>query len=346
MARLANINPFKRSVETRDQNATDKTVERILAREANGSSIEIGMTSALESIASMYGRALLAAEPETMRNFNRNVLYEIGRSIVREGAFVGFVNGESIVECRIEQVTGSFNEDSWKFKLRYENPDGLTKSITMDREETIYIPYSYRLSQKHDPIPQWRLSDSSNQAFKRLIQAIVNESGTPSGQLFTIPSRDGSSATLDSLRSAIADLKGRVMVMESANTVATIQSRQSEYMIERIGANIPQSTIQAYKEFRNELYSVYGVPLALIEQSDGTGRREAWRQFLFGTIAPIGKLIENELRDKYDFGLKLNFEELRASDLTGRARAFQSLVGGGMSVEQAAGLSGLLLDND
>ena len=53
-----------------------------------------------------------------------------------------------------------------------------------------------------------------------------------------------------------------------------------------------------------------------------------------------------ELAQKLDTpGLAFNFDRLFASDLSGRARAFQSMVGGGMAVDQAAGLAGLLVDD-
>ena len=40
--------------------------------------------------------------------------------------------------------------------------------------------------------------------------------------------------------------------------------------------------------------------------------------------------------------LALDWHELRASDIPGRARAFQSLVGGGMYIQQVAQVSGVL----
>ena len=43
--------------------------------------------------------------------------------------------------------------------------------------------------------------------------------------------------------------------------------------------------------------------------------------------------------------MSLSWQELRASDLSGRARAFQSIVGGGMEVEWAAGLAGLMVED-
>ena len=69
--------------------------------------------------------------------------------------------------------------------------------------------------------------------------------------------------------------------------------------------------------------------------------REAWRLCLFSVLSPLGKLVEAELQDKLEDTVTLSWQELRASDLSGRARAFQSMVGGGMEVERAAGLAGL-----
>ncbi len=82
----------------------------------------------------------------------------------------------------------------------------------------------------------------------------------------------------------------------------------------------------------------------VVSRSDGTALREAWRQFLFATIAPVSKLVELELSAKLDVAVTLTHEEMRASDLAARARAFQSMVGGGMDPAKAAGLAGLMAD--
>ena len=43
-----------------------------------------------------------------------------------------------------------------------------------------------------------------------------------------------------------------------------------------------------------------------------------------------------------DAPIRLSFDKMFASDLSGRARAFQSMVGGGMPVDKAAALAGLI----
>ena len=45
------------------------------------------------------------------------------------------------------------------------------------------------------------------------------------------------------------------------------------------------------------------------------------------------------------YTVKLSWQELRASDLSGRARAFQSMVGGGMPVDQAVSVAGLMVED-
>ena len=65
-----------------------------------------------------------------------------------------------------------------------------------------------------------------------------------------------------------------------------------------------------------------------------------WRRFLFGSVAPLAKIIEEELRAKLDPGVGLQFEELRASDLAGRAPAFKQLTEAGMDRAEARSICG------
>ena len=74
---------------------------------------------------------------------------------------------------------------------------------------------------------------------------------------------------------------------------------------------------------------------------DGTRMREGLRQFHLGTVLPIAKMIEAELRAKLETDISLRFD-LYATDLAGRAQAFAKLVAGGMELDRAAAVSGIL----
>ena len=66
--------------------------------------------------------------------------------------------------------------------------------------------------------------------------------------------------------------------------------------------------------------------------------------FVFGS-STIGQDGRSELKDKLDDDVSLTLTELRASDLSGRARAMQSMVGGGMAVADAVAVAGLMVED-
>ena len=79
-----------------------------------------------------------------------------------------------------------------------------------------------------------------------------------------------------------------------------------------------------------DLAAAFGVPSSLFEpRGDGAGQRESWRRFWIGTIAPLGKSIQAELRLKLENSADVSFEALRASDEDGRSRAHIAAGGGG-----------------
>ena len=80
--------------------------------------------------------------------------------------------------------------------------------------------------------------------------------------------------------------------------------------------------------------------------SSSTAAREAFRQYVFSTLMPLSKTVIAEAQEKLHPLTELSFKNLSASDLQGRARSFKSLVDGGMSLQDAAANSGILLGED
>ena len=65
------------------------------------------------------------------------------------------------------------------------------------------------------------------------------------------------------------------------------------------------------------------------------------RQFLHGSLMPLAALIGTELRRKLDIpDLTISFDKLGAMDLTGKARAYASLIGADMDDATARRLAG------
>ena len=94
-----------------------------------------------------------------------------------------------------------------------------------------------------------------------------------------------------------------------------------------------------------EIWAAVGFNSSLFGGNQAAAVREAWRLALFGVLSPLGRLVQTELRAKLG-DVTLDWSELRASDLSGRARAFQSMVGGGMAVAEAVAVAGLMVTDD
>ena len=107
----------------------------------------------------------------------------------------------------------------------------------------------------------------------------------------------------------------------------------------------PASLVELVSVASQEVYAACGFNTALWGGSQAASVREAWRLALFGVLSPLGRLVESELQEKLEDTVTLSWQELRASDLSGRARAFQSMVGGGMAVTEAVSVAGLMVED-
>ena len=107
----------------------------------------------------------------------------------------------------------------------------------------------------------------------------------------------------------------------------------------------PASLVELVSVASQEVYAACGFNTALWGGSQAASVREAWRLALFGVLSPLGRLVESELQEKLEDTVTLSWQELRASDLGGRARAFQSMVGGGMAVAEAVSVAGLMVED-
>lgn len=205
-------------------------------------------------------------------------------------------------------------------------------------------------------MPQWNQDAASlkgvsplatarnlNSIVKKLESAFNQESGAVVGYLLPIPS-DGQGRNIEKLKDDLAQLKGNIAVIETARAAwgeGQAAAPRRDFELSRMGPDFPDANVEMYTRASELVLAACGYPVQLVQKSDGTAQREAWRRYLHGTISPIGKLFEYESK-RIGLPVSISFDSLFASDIQGRARAFQSLVKGGMTIERAAAASGLL----
>ena len=151
------------------------------------------------------------------------------------------------------------------------------------------------------------------------------------------------SGDLGALAEDIKSGRGRLHLVDTMNAgygEGQAAAPRRDWVSNRLGASPPESLGKLRADLRSDIFGAFGIPSSV--HGTGGSARESYRQFLSSTILPIAKIIVEELGDKLDTPtLALDFTELRAADIAGRARAYGVLINAGMPPAEAAEATGL-----
>ena len=337
--------PFLNRPETRGS-YTDAIVEALL-KEASGQPASVASLGVTEACAGLWGRSFASATvtPVNMatESLTPAVLEIIGRRLLLHGEVVFEIMVEDGMVKLVEASHWEIEErGEWLYRADFTTPEGTyTRALSANRVLHPRINVSsYRPWEGESPIPS-----ATAKLASQLETKLTQEVGGPVGNVLPLPHKGSVAA----LQQDIDKLAGRTVLVES--TSAGFGDKEAaprgDWQTRRIGANPPSAMIELRKEVQASILAACGCPGSLIERSDGTLAREEMRRFLHSTISPVARVVADEMEVKLDTpGLAFDFKNLFASDLSGRARAFQSMVNGGMAVGEAAALAGLMVDDD
>ena len=301
--------------------------------------------------AGVVGRGFMACEvagrPAFPDALTPAVMEMIGRSLIRLGQVVFLIDTQAgrmqLLPAETHDVECGPHLESWEYRITLGGP---SRTLTHD-----YVPASSVLHFKYavDPTRPWRgngpiqVAALAGSLSAETVKQLADEASGPVGRLLGIP-KDGEDETVDNLKTDIRDARGRVALLEIGDW-DTAGSGRVDLDSKRFGAEPPQSLVNLHTMASHEIMNACGLNIALFGEGNAAATREAWRLALFGVLSPLGRLVESELQAKLEDSVTLSWQELRASDLSGRARAFQSMVGGGMDVAQAVSIAGLMVED-
>ena len=337
-------------LETRSEGYTDTLVAAIVSRVTGKSLVTPSATAALEACSGTVGRGFMAAEingPDALAQaFTPSTMELIGRALIRQGQIVFLIDTSAgrlqLIPAQTHDVEGGPFPSEWEYRVTLGGP---SRTHTYD-----YVPATSVLHFRYacDPATPWRghgpieVAALSGKLSAETVAQLADESSGPVGRLLGVPA-DGEDDTVSLLKQDIAQAAGRTALMEVGDwgdagvARVDLQSR-------RFGAEPPAALVQLADYASREVFAACGFNASLFGAGQAGALRESWRLALFGVMAPLGKLVEAEIRAKLDAELSIGWQELRASDLSGRARAFQSMVGGGMNVTDAVSIAGLMVE--
>ena len=337
--------------ETRaEQPYTDALVELLLQQAAGGDGpITDGGTAVQTACRGLWARAFAVADVQpagspAARALDAATLAFIGGELFDRGEAVFLIEvegGQVMLEAAASWTLHSGNV----YELELPEPNQIrTRYVFGDAVVHLRISPAVRTPWAgRGPV-----SDQSGKS-ARLLAAVEQRLGQEAqgtiGNVLPAPVVDDSTKKL---QEDIKKLGGRTVMVPSMagnwDQGPAAAAPRSDWTPRRLGADPPAALVTLRRDVGCDVAAAAGVPPPLISlDADATARRESYRAFLHSTIQPLAALITPELQRKLDEpDLAISFDRLFAGDLSGRARAFQSLVGGGLDVEKAAMLSGLM----
>ena len=217
-------------------------------------------------------------------------------------------------------------------------PD-VTRLVTLPAASVLHFKYAPHPSRPWAGRSPVALARDTAQAAGRLEKATSEELNFTQQQVLTPRRNQNEYGLADSLTPETIQ-KIVAAFAEHVHTGAFVIP--ADVQAQRLGPEIPDSFALLRDRLENAMYSIHGIPPALIAaQGTGTAMREAFRQVLHSLLKPLGALVVEELQAKLDPDAALSFDALRAGDIAGSARAFGSLVTGGLTPQSAATIVGL-----
>lgn len=341
--------------EKRTSSSYTETLVSLLTGNASGRRVVASATGALEACAGLVGRAFASAEvmaPDYAKEaLTPERLALVGRTLIRKGEILFMID---VMDGRLKlfpassyDIYGDRDPDGWRYRIDMAGPDIRTTQAELSAQGVLHFTYCTEPERPWRGLGPVQVALLAGELSAETAAALRDEASGPRGSFLPTP-KDGADPTLTQLKQDIKNAPGRMHVVESmASAWQSGTAPPADWMQKRFGADPPEGLLRLQTNASREVMAACGFSSSLFLADTESGAREAWRQALFGVISPLGKLVEHELRRKLDApDLTLGWSELRASDLQARARSFKSMVDGGMEIEKAAALSGLLLPED
>lgn len=328
----------------------DGYTQQMLAAQFAAASGKVGDARLLaisQAAARLYGSALASARITPPNPaLDAATRYSIGESLVLDGVYCAIIDLVGtrlrLVQASIEDVRGkSPSPDSWMYDLEIPTPDGSVR-------RTVAAPGVVHIQWGAAGTP---LASITANTLGAIENAILAEANAAQGQLFILPTPQTKTnaetqAAVKAVQTSIQKARGSSVVFNVGAAQWSEAGRNSgskSYSFERFGSEFDPTAPALREQAASDLLAALGIPPALLGRTgDGTGSREAMRQFLHGSLQPLAARIATELSDKLDAkSVRFDFTELFAADIQGRARAYGSLTKAGMDASKAERIAGL-----
>ena len=330
-------------------------VIRLIESQAAGTAADASSTAAVEAASGALSRAFASAEvvaaPWVQEAISPATLAQIGRDLVRRGDSMHVIRVRRDGRVRLIPASswhweGSHDPASWTVRVTCYGPSTST-TWNLPASGVAFVRWGSTPGQPYVGVGPLSWAHTTARLQSEAERSLADEAQGPLAQLLAIPSDggdDGADDPLKKLKADIAGARGKALLVETSAAgwgEGRTAAPQRDWQAARLGPMPPESMATIRRDAFEAVLAACGTPPSLFVDSDGTSQREAVRRWHLGTVLPLARLLEYELTVKLETDVRLKFDSYPL-DLAGRAQAFQKLVAGGVAVQEALIVSGLM----
>ena len=334
---------------------TDQVV-RLIEAQAAGTAADASSTAAVEAASGALSRAFSAATVAgpgwAKRAIGPEFLGQVGRDLVRRGQSMHVITvspmgGVALLPAASWHFEGDAHPSTWRVRATVYGPSTST-TRHLPYSGVVFVKWGATPGQPYTGVGPLSWAHTTARLQSETERSLADEAGGPLAQLLAVPQDGGTDEEGDPLAELRADIRrarGKALLMETTSAgwgEGAGAAPRKDWQAERLGPNPPASMGEVMGQGFLEVLASCGVPPGMFQKMGDSGQREAYRRWCALVVQPLGRLLSLELSAKLEAEIKLDFSGLYAHDLAGRARAFSSMVQGGMDPAKAAGLSGLM----
>ena len=334
-------------IETRAVNATQSLIDLIRRRyAASGDPVSAASLGASVFAADLLGRLAGSAKIEGLPpgvTLGPAFLSRVVRTLVLEGescwAMLPGPSGLVLVEAGAIDVQGQgADPDSWIYNLDLPAPDGhLTGYYGADA--VLHFKWSVDRNEPWRGVGPLQAGWATADLAASLTELLRDEIGAPRGSFLPVP-RDPETS-ISRIMQDVASADGGIVSVESQRGSGFVTDERApastDWKTSRFGPNPPVELVQLCNSLYLEIGQLCGVPAALMSaESQGDTSTAGRRRLLTDTLQPLGIRITDEMSEKLESTVSLDWSAAQVVDVVGRARAYGSLTAAGMPADQAA----------
>ena len=332
-------------------------VVRLIEAQAAGKVADASSTAAVEAAAGALSRAFASGRvegpPHVQEAVTGRFLAQAGRDLIRSGDSMHVIDVDmmgkvTLLPCSSWHFEGDAHPDTWMVRATFYGPStSTTKHLSYSG--VVFLAWGSTPGQPYVGTGPLSWAHTTARLQSEAERSLADEAQGPLAQLLAIPSDGGDGGDEDPLAMLKADLgnaRGKALLLETTHAGwgdGRSAAPQRDWQASRLGPTPPESMARVRSDAFEAVLAATGTPPSLFLDSDGTSQREAIRRWHQNVVLPMARLLQDELSEKLEADVRLVFDSYPL-DLAGRAQAFQKLVAGGVSVNEALATSGLLAD--